>query len=69
MVDRAGETMTDRDRALLRAVLSGAGVRQIAGSRRQTDDEVRAELARLLVLIRDRGKPAGAERGRPAPEV
>jgi DNA-binding CsgD family transcriptional regulator len=69
MVDRAGETMTDRDRALLRAVLSGIGLRRIAGARGLSDEDVRAELARLLVLIRDRGKPAAVERGQPAPEV
>jgi hypothetical protein len=59
-------TLDPRDRALLRAILAGSALRQIAGSREQTDDEVRAELRRLLHRIRNRRQALPADRGRPA---
>ncbi|MDZ7712052.1 MAG: hypothetical protein U5L06_02550 [Rhodovibrio sp.] len=61
MVEHADFTLDPRDRALLRAVLTGSALRQIAGSRGQTDGELRAELHRLLARIRSRRQPLVAE--------
>ncbi len=66
MVEHADFTLDARDRALLRAVLAGSALRQIAVARWQTDGEVRAELQQLLARIRSRRQPFPADRGQPA---
>lgn len=69
MVDQADDPISERDRALLRAILAGRALRQIAGARGTTDAPARADLRRLLARIRNRRQPVRAERGRPAPQV
>lgn len=66
MGEHGGLTLDPRDRALLRAILAGFALRQIAGSRGQTDDELRAELRQLLDRIRSRRQALRADPGRPA---
>ena len=69
MVDQADDPISDQDRALLRAILTGRALRQIAGALGKPDEPVRAELRRLLARIRNRRQPVPAKRGRPAPRV
>jgi DNA-binding NarL/FixJ family response regulator len=61
MVDQGDETMTDRERDLLRAVLSGSALRQIAGARGQTDGDLRVELRRLLARLCTNRQPVAAK--------
>jgi hypothetical protein len=66
MVEHQDFTLDPRDRALLRAVLAGSALRQIAGARGQTDGELRAELRQLLDRIRGRRQALRADPRRPA---
>lgn len=66
MVDKLDLKTKRRDRALLRAVLQGQGLQQIAGARGDCDWEVRADLHRVLVALLDRPGPAVADPGRAA---
>jgi DNA-binding NarL/FixJ family response regulator len=69
MVDQADDPISDQDRALLRAILTGRALRQIAGALGTTDEPVRAELRRLLARLCNRRQPVVAKGGRPAPRA
>jgi DNA-binding NarL/FixJ family response regulator len=68
MVDQADDPISDQDRALLRAILTGRALRQIAEALGTTDEPVRAELRRLLTRLCNRRQPVAAKGGRPAPQ-
>jgi DNA-binding NarL/FixJ family response regulator len=69
MVDQADDPISEQDRALLRAILAGRALRQIARALGTTDDPLRAELRRLLARLCDRRQPVAGTGGRPAPQV
>ncbi|MBK1667674.1 hypothetical protein CKO28_06455 [Rhodovibrio sodomensis] len=67
MVDQTAFAISQRDRALLRTLLQGHDLQQIASVRGETAGQVRGELRRLFALLLTHRPPLAADPGRTAP--